>query len=283
MGLIRKKSATKKTSAKRTQKKTAAPNRRRASTSAVKKGKGRFSGRGRYLILLAAAVLAYKFAVQPAIEKIKANPVFTVRNVTVEGVDYIDPGEIIATAAIAEGSNIFDLDYAGIDSVLERSFAAEDFVVYKRLPDTVAIRIRERQPVAVLNVGELIGVDAEGVPLPHIGANFAESLPVITGVKNVSSLADSTTRNRLMTGLDLMKRISKESPAVYNRISEVNVDSMSKMGITLIDSGLEVIIGSEEWERKMPILEKTIDSINTGLEKVKAVDIRFKERLFIRK
>jgi len=241
------------------------------------------AGIGRYIILALLLAAGYRFGLTPLMGTVMAHPVFTVRNVTVEGLDYIEANDVIEAAAIETGMNIFEVDYLAVDERLEEAFAAEDFVVYKRLPDTVSIAIRERQPVALLNVNELIGVDAEGVPLPHIGASLVETLPIVTGIKSLKSLADSTVRERLITGLKLMGRISEESPSVYKRISEVNVNSMSDMGITLIDNGLEVVIGSDEWSRKVPMLETVIEKVNVGVDKVKAVDIRFKERVFIRK
>jgi len=171
----------------------------------------------------------------------------------------------------------------GISETLKRSFTAEDFVVFRRLPDTITIRVRERVPVALLNSKRLVGVDREGVPLPHIGATMAESLPIITGVGDIASLSNPAVRKRLVKGLRLLDRISKESPSVYNRISEVNVSNVSEMGITLIDSGLEVIIGESDWERKIPILENVIEKFTMGRNAVKAVDIRFAERVFVRK
>jgi len=240
------------------------------------------SGRGRYLLAILLTVVVIRYIGMPVVERIKAHPVFTVRHVLVEGADYLDTKKVIETAAIPMGENVFEIDFTGIARHLKQEYAAEDFAVFRRLPDTITIRITEREPVALLNVKEIIGVDAEGVPLPHVGAAMVETLPIITGVDTVTSLADSTVKSRLLAGLQLLGRISDESPAVYNRISEVDVSTLSEMGITLIDNGLEVIIGSDDWARKMPVLERVVSRISEGME-ARAVDIRFGEKIFVRK
>ncbi len=251
---------------------------------ARKPGKpGRMSGMGRYVILAVLCGLAVKYLAAPAIDAVKHHPVFTVRHVVVEGADYIDPSRIIETAGIETGVNIFDVPIRPVVARLDDTFSAEDFTVFRRLPDTVAIRVKERKPVALLNMSELVGVDANGVPLPHVGASLAETLPIITGVDNVKSLSDSTVRDHLVKGLRLVERISKESPSVYKRIYEVNVANVSELGITLIDNGIEVIIGEDDWSRKIPMLEKVINRVPDSVEKVRAIDIRFAEKVFLRK
>lgn len=270
-------------------KKKSAPPRRpewKGSKAAPRRGrssKGKFSGIGRYIILLAVLTVGGYYAGAAGLKKVESHPIFTIRSVVVEGADYIDPNNILKAASVETGGNIFDTDLAPIVERLENSFAAEDFVVVRRLPDTIAIRIKERKPVALLNTNEIIGVDEKGVPLPHIGASLAANLPIITGIDNVKSLSDSTVREHLVEGIQLLKKISSDSPSVYKRISEVNVANVSEMGITLIDNGLEVIIGQDDWARKIPILEKVINKVPEDLETVKAIDIRFAEKIFIRK
>ncbi|MFC1528450.1 cell division protein FtsQ/DivIB [Candidatus Latescibacterota bacterium] len=242
-----------------------------------------FSGLGRYIIGAVVMMCVVRFLFMPLADRLKSHPVFTVRSVVVEGVDYIDREEIITTAAVQKGKNIFEINLEKISGALLDAFAAEDFTVYRRLPDTITIRVNERQPVALLNMKTLVGVDADGVPLPHVGASLIETLPIITGIKSVSSLSDSTVKARLITGLKLLDRISRESPPVYNKISEVNISTMADMGITLIGSGLEVIIGDENWGQNLPNLEKVISKVTERIETVKVVDIRFGEKIFVRK
>ena len=270
---------------KKTRKKEPDRTWKRAKTSTRRKSgkKSPLSGIGRYIVLTIVLAVLIRFGGATVVERIKQHPVFTIRRVVVEGADYINPVEIKKTASVQTGINIFDVDLVAVSRTLKKMYAAEDFIIYQRLPDTIAIRVLERKPVALLNVHEIIGVDAEGVPLPHVGASLVEKLPIVTGVDNFAALSDTTVRKRLVTGLRLLGRISEESPAVYGRISEIDVTSVTNMGITLIDDGLEVIIGPDDWGRKIPMLETVIDRVSAGMEKVKAVDIRFVDKVFVRK
>lgn len=241
------------------------------------------SGFVRFLLICALFTVGVRYAGMPVVRSIAAHPVFNVRNVTVEGARYINPEKIIETACIELETNIYEIDIEGISQTLENAFAAEDFTVFRRLPNTVVIEVRERKPVALLNMKTLVGVDENGVPLPHVGADMVESLPIISGIRTVSSLSDSTVKERLLKGLSMLDRISKDAPSVYTRISEVDVSNMASMGICLVDNGLEVIIGDSDWSKKIPVLDKVINEVTRRKEAVKAVDIRYGGKVFVRK
>lgn len=256
--------------------------KRRNAANLRRKRTPRTRGKGRYFILFALVAVGLWYGGGEIIGHIKANPVFAVREVTVSGADYIDPEAIRELVEVEPGENIFAVDLAEVSMTLKQSFTAEDFTVYRRLPDTIAVRVRERRPVALLNADELIGVDADGVPLPHIDAGYVDTLPIISGVSKVTALQDSTTRERLKAGLGLLDNISRNAPSVYGRISEVDVTSLSEMGISLVDNGLAVIIGQDGWDEKVKNLDTVLKQVKQRVESIRAVDIRFGEKIFVR-
>ena len=256
-------------------------NRNRASYKRRPGKAGRYFGLGRYFIGCIAIVVFYQFVVEPALRYIMSHQIFDVRQVVVDNTQYIDSEKIINTAGIEIGKNIFEIDIRKVSEILESEFTAGDFAVYKSLPNSITIRVYEKNPVALLNMKELIGVDKNGVPLPYVGAELVENLPILTGIDNISALTDSTVRARLQAGLNLLERIKDKAPSTYKRISEVNVSSMNTLGISLIDNGLEVIIGEKDWVRKIPVLDRVINEVTIGRKAVKAVDIRFGEKVIV--
>ena len=137
---------------------------------------------GRYLILFVILGALVWAGDKLLLDRIIAMPVFTVRTILVEGTQHLDKELILKSAAIHPGENIFRTDLEKASRSLRNDFAAQDFTLFRKLPDTIVIRVVERRPVALVNDGELVGVDAQGVFLPHIGADMIDSLPIITGV-----------------------------------------------------------------------------------------------------
>ena len=243
----------------------------------------RFGDIVRFIVVCLFLGVAAKYLGVPVIQKIKSHPVFMVRKVVVEGARYIDPEAICSTAGIKKGINIFEVDLVGVAKTLKSNYTAEDFTVFRRLPDTVVIEMHERKPVALLNLKTLVGVDSQGVPLPHIGADMVDSLPIISGISSLSSLSDSTTRVRLITGLRMLDCISADAPAVYSRISEVDVTNMADMGVCLVDNGIRVVIGDQDWKRIIPKLDLVINEVTRRRDKVKILDVRAPGRVIVTK
>ncbi len=244
---------------------------------------GRHVGIGRWVVATLFLTAVWYYFVLPAVKAVESHPIFTVNHVEVTGAEYINEEEIVKTADVQLGQNIFNLDVSEISNRLENDFAAEDFTVYKQLPNTITVHVHEKQPVALLNMQELVGVDRNGDPLPHIGADMVETLPIITGISTVKALSDSVVRKRLAAGLALLEKIQGEAPSTYKRISEIDVTNLQTLGVSLIDNGLEVVIGEKDWARKIPVLDKVINQVIYKRENVKAVDIRFGEVVVVRK
>ncbi len=244
---------------------------------------GRHAGLGRYILGLTMIAVVFHFYGRPAIGHIMSHPIFNIRRVVVDGSQYIDSDKIIDAASIEIGKNIFEIDVVKVSENLESAFAAEDFTVFKSLPNSITIRVNERKPVALLNAKKLIGVDKDGVPLPHIGADLVESLPIVSGINSISSLSDSAVKARLDAGLRLLAGIKEKAPSTYKRISEINVSNMNMLGFSLIDNGLEIIIGEKDWTRKIPALDKIINEVTFRSKSVKALDFRFSEMVVVKK
>jgi phosphoribosylaminoimidazolecarboxamide formyltransferase/IMP cyclohydrolase len=172
-----------------------------------------------------------------AVDYAAALPVFTVRQVVVEGTHYIDRNKIVASTGIKPGCGLFEVNLVAVAIKLKKEYAARDFTVFRRLPDTIIIRVQERKPMDLLGTVMVIGVDEVGFPLSHVGQEMVSTLPIVSGIKSTASLSDSQVKSRLVTGLKLLDAISKDSPEIMKRISDINV---STMGINLLDNGLEV-------------------------------------------
>ena len=249
------------------------------------RGRSQSSGShvGRYLILFVLFGVLVWVAGKPLLDRMTALPVFTVRTIMVEGTQHLDKSRILKSAAIHPGDNIFRVDLANASRTLSKDFAAQEFTLFRKLPDTIVIQVVERKPVALINDGELVGVDAQGVLLPHIGADMVDSLPIITGVTGAKTLSEPETKERLMAGLKLLDAITRQAPALQKRISEINASNISTLGISLIDNGFEVILGDGGWTEKLPNLEKVIRQVVSRGDSVKSVDMRFGEKIFVRK
>jgi len=109
-----------------------------------------------------------------------ASPLFSIRDVEVEGVVYTSSEAIAAATDLIDGESFFTLDTAAAQRILEDDPWVADVRISKHFPDSVVIEISERVPV-VWYVGEdnkARIVDAEGVVIAVLDGWPTEYLQV---------------------------------------------------------------------------------------------------------
>jgi cell division protein FtsQ len=106
----------------------------------------------------------------------------TVQNVYSEGHDTVQPGVLLETLAVARGDPILGFDPRAARARLEAVGWVKSATVERRLPDTIFVRIIERQPLAFWqHDGRITLVDREGVEIGTGEVTRFAELPLIVG------------------------------------------------------------------------------------------------------
>lgn len=105
-----------------------------------------------------------------------------VESIDVTGAKNINPMTVYATVLDQKARALPLVDLADVRRRLLRYGWIADAQVSRRLPDKLVVRIIERTPAAVWQEdGRLTLIDANGVPLQHIGRDQLPSLPLLIG------------------------------------------------------------------------------------------------------
>lgn len=152
---------------------------------------------GLYLLWRTGEVLLDRFVYE--------NPDFAIQNIEVQTDGVILPDHLRQWSNIKVGANLVGLNLAAVKQNLELVSAIQSVSVEKVLPHTVRIRVKERDPVAQVNVPRadaaggfavaVLHLDKEGVVMRPLNpqdcivsaAQLNPQLPVISGV-NLTSL-----------------------------------------------------------------------------------------------
>lgn len=104
---------------------------------------------------------------------------FAVRRVEVEGTKYLAPEVVVGAMGLGQASSVFeDLDRLA-DRIRGMGGIAE-VEVRRRLPGTLRVRLREVEPVALVNgPAGLVPVGADGQPLPYDVTASPVDAPVV--------------------------------------------------------------------------------------------------------
>lgn len=122
---------------------------------------------------------------------VSANSGFEVKNILVEGREFTDADVLLALINVGEGDPLFSFDPAEAKEQIERIGWVKSAHVERRLPDTIYIRLIEREPIALWQrFGALSLVDSEGTLITGEGLDRFKHLPMILGKNAPVKTAD---------------------------------------------------------------------------------------------
>jgi len=122
---------------------------------------------------------------------------FKAESVIVTGLNRISENEILKQTDINKGMNILSVNLSTTRKRLLAHPWIADAEVSRELPAKIAIRIKEHEPLAVLDLGRKFLINVHGEIFKESGASDPDNMPIITGLEysdlNVSGYHFSAT------------------------------------------------------------------------------------------
>ena len=191
-----------------------------------------------------------------------ANPVFWVRNVHIVGLQTLYPGQVFVESGIQPRTNIFTLLFREpIVKRLQRDPVIEHATRLADFPDTVVLRITERQPYAVLLLDQRYWLlSPDGIPFRLLTGPVA-GLPLLkyTGVEGSAkvTLGSSIDRDWVLQSFKLLTLI-KDRQNLDPQL--ITVDQNGNLCLNRADN-LQIRFGQpEDLPRKLAVAVETLPS-----------------------
>jgi hypothetical protein len=183
---------------------------------------------GAILVILLSASAMYGVA---------QSPVFSYARGTVEGATFTDEAAVLAMLEEARGANLFALVTSPLEARIRELPTVRSADVSVRLPDVLAVRLRERTPILVWQVGaRRYLVDTDGqlfARLPEVPPDDAAALPVVED-RRAASVGLSVGRALDRVDLDAATRLASLVPAdVGSQAEGLHVFVSDANGFTL--------------------------------------------------
>ncbi|MFC1813299.1 cell division protein FtsQ/DivIB [Thermodesulfobacteriota bacterium] len=171
---------------------------------------------------------------------------FSAESVIVKGANRLSEEEILKQSCVKQRMNILSINLSKTRKrLLAHSWIAEA-EVSRELPATITIRIKEHEPLAVLDLGRKFLIDARGEIFKERTASDPDDLPVITGLEysdldvsrgddasfNEERGREQARRNPLAAVMDVLRLGQEPDSVIPNRfIESIYVDR--EIGLTL--------------------------------------------------
>ena len=181
------------------------------------------------------------------------SPRFALQAITFTGASRADPGELARSAGLVKGVNLFQMDLGSAKRVLEQHPWVRQAEVERHFPSAVSVRISEREPAALVSLGDLYLLDREGEPFRRVQPGDVLDLPLVTGVSRESYMqepaAAAESFRRALSALETYARLEKGE-----RISEIHVEPRALTFFTA--SGTELRLGDGPSPERLARLSK---------------------------
>ena len=194
---------------------------------------------------VAGAVFTYGWALR--------SPQLALTKISFRGLRQVTGAELLQLTGLSLGENIFRVDCSG----LAQSIASHPWVrraeVHRRIPHELLIQVDEVKPIAIVSLGQLYLLDAEGRPFKRVQPSDSVDLPRVTGISREQYLREPGTASaRLQRAAEMIADYRRFDPT--DPISELRLEAM---GMTLISqSGVEIHFGEGERAAKFARLRR---------------------------
>jgi cell division protein FtsQ len=192
----------------------------------------------------------------------RSAPEFAIRTLEVTGEERLGEAEVLASAELAVGDNVFARSEAEIAHDLLSHPWIADARVERRLPGTFRITIRERVPAAILSLDTPYLVSDDGAVFKTLEPGDPVDLPVITGVDRQRFFAERPYRTQLLTSIvGLLSEWRAGGMERREPIGEVHVENDEALTLFVGDDGTEVRLGAGPYRAKIERLRRVLDEL----------------------
>ncbi len=212
-----------------------------------------------------------------------ASDLFRVDDVVVQGSSRLEKQQVIALSDIEMGVNTFNLDLGLIGRKIEENPWVDDARVQRIFPRQVMIHIKERQPVAIVNLGYLYYLDDQGEIFKVLDAADNLDYPVVTGfdyAKAQTHNAEYAQQLREVVGL--LSDLSQRELFSLDQISEVHFEADGGLSLYTLEGGVKIKLGSADYERKLDRLERIYAELQPKLPLLDYIDLNVEEKVIVR-
>jgi cell division protein FtsQ len=183
---------------------------------------------------------------------VTTSPRFGVTSMQVAGNERRSAEAILAESGLVAGVNVFGVD---LDSARNRILAdpwMADAVLTRRLPGTILVQVTERVPCALVAIGEIFLVAADGEPFKRLEPGDPVDLPLVTGVTPESVAGDRAGALRtIRRGIDLAAEYERTALAKRAPLEEVHVDPGETFTLVVGRPAIELALGAPPFRRKL--------------------------------
>jgi cell division protein FtsQ len=211
---------------------------------------------------------------------------FKARSLKIDGIHHLTEKEIVEQACLSKDTNILAVNLSLVRKRLMAHAWIADAEVRREIPSGLFIRIKEHQPLAVVDLGNKYIINEQGRIFKEWTASDPDTLPLISGLQ----LADIMIYNKITTAgpqrPDMQKKwlqspaavelpfeavmqvltLGKQAQSILpnRKIRHIRVDRQSGITIEAFNQVKTIVLGYHNYPLKYTMLKNVMSYRNRG-------------------
>lgn len=195
--------------------------------------------------------------------------VFRLTDIKVRGNSKVETSRIVMKGGLEQGKSLLAMDVGHAEREISSLPWIDRVTVVKKWPSAVEVKIREQQPLALVNVdtgngNELFYLNTKGKLVVPLEAGEDFDFPVITGAEK-SSFAESggiAEGDQVEPAFRLLKLAARGNAILpIQAISEVHIDGERGVIVYLVDQPFPIYFGRDKMYTKYYRLVKILERL----------------------
>lgn len=188
---------------------------------------------------------------------------FVIKTITVEGASKMSAEAIAKAGGVSVGSNVFALDIEQAKRSIEREPYVAEATVVRKLPNTVSIKVVERQPAALVSLGgDLYLAARSGEIFKQVEQGDDSDLPVVTGIRPDMAATDRPGVAILVRrALDVIDEAEKTSFVKRYPIEEIHIEKDGSVEAIVGREGISIHLGNAPFKGKLEQADRVLNEV----------------------
>lgn len=239
---------------------------------------------GSRLIGSSALVAALTFGAVKSYQLVSRTTFLRLETIEVSPLTRLSRSEIVALAGVKPGDGMLGLRLKNIVEELAKNPWIEQVQVQRFFPHTLSIRLTERAPKAVANVGCLYYVDAKGQLFKPLMEGDQLDYPLITGLTEQDVGSDPNgTKEALKDALALIDSLKAGTTFSLEDVSEIHYDKGYGFTLFTMQGGIPVKLGNGAFADKLARLGNIYRDLKPQMQALDYIDLDYSDKIIVKK
>lgn len=232
---------------------------------------------------LLALVLSSDFLFNKVYQRLEKVSYFHVRKMVFRGCENSKEKDLYKISSVTNTSSMLSLDLNKVAWNIEKHPWVKKVSIKKQLPEKLLVGIKEREPVAMLNLDNLYYVDAEGVVFKKVESGDDTDYLVITGLSEKDAFSKKDEDKRLLVkSIELINMLKERDTFSDRDVSEMNLDENNGITLFTYDNAMPIKIGFDFSNKRFDKLLRVMKELKEKSLKAEYIDIDYDERIVVK-